>query len=383
MDSTRRELLVSLARTAAQLGRADDTEMYYRRILAQDSTDFYANYQLGRLAFQLGNYDQAIQRLLPLTGDSVVNPTVLKLLGDCFSRKEDPSSAAFCYFRAYDVNRENAAVAISLVNTLMLAGEDRMSEALQICDTALYYNPTNRSLKRLKGQGLYRIRAYNEADSIYSALLLEGDSTFFVLKYGGASKYYAGFPMPAIPLLEAAYQRDSSDIEVNLLLGSALGKTYDRQEAFRLLDHAEELMRPKPAIVNQLTLFRAETWAREGRTEEAARLYYALWKAYPDRIGILHALWELYPYDHVDRFENPKIREQGLFVNLLYVRHLVEMEQPPKRLEHFIRLLESIHQDLFFRGENTQSLQAPDGSKSQVSMEEINQLVIRLKSIIS
>lgn len=96
--------------------------------------------------------------------------------------------------------------------------------------------------------------------------------------------------MPAIPLLEAAYQRDSSDIEVNLLLGSALGKTYDRQEAFRLLDHAEVLMRPKPAIVNQLTLFRAETWACEGRTEEAARLYYALWKAYPDRIGILHAL---------------------------------------------------------------------------------------------
>lgn len=378
-DTLNKEILLALARTATNLGYSSEAESYFNRVLAQDSTDFYANYQLGRLHYQLGEYDNAIQYYSRLMDDSIPNPTLLRQMGDCFMRKDDLVSAVFAYFSAYQVNRENAGLAIQLANSMMMLADDQIPDAISICDTALRYNPNNRQLLKIKAQGLYKTRQYARADTLYSGLLAQGDSTFNVLKYGGASKYYAGLLMPSIPLLEGAYQQDTTDIEVSLLLGSALGKTYDRQRAYQLFAHVEELMRPRPEINNLLRLFRAETLARDNRQTEAIRLYYALWKEHPGRLSLLHSMWELCPYDHIDKLENGTMRERVLFIHILYVRELLSLEEPPKQLDHFLRLLESLQSDLFFRGQTSQPLLAPDGAKSSISSEEIHHLIALLK----
>lgn len=112
------------------------------------------------------------------------------------------------------------------------------------------------------------MKQFVQADSVYSSLLADGDSTYLTLKYGGASKYYAGLYMPSVDILDMAYEQDTTSVEVCLLLGSALGKTYDRKRAYDLFDRAEKGLEPNRFLVNQLLAFRAETYQRMGDTRK-------------------------------------------------------------------------------------------------------------------
>lgn len=43
--------------------------------------------------------------------------------------------------------------------------------ALQVCDTALFYNPDNSQIRQSKGMALYMTKDYKQADSVYTGLL--------------------------------------------------------------------------------------------------------------------------------------------------------------------------------------------------------------------
>lgn len=141
--------------------------------------------------------------------------------------------------------------------------------ALQICDTALFYNPDNRQIRQSQGMALYMTKNYLKADTVYTGLLAEGDSSFLNLKYAGAARYMSGHALDAVEPLGFAYDIDSTDVETVLLYGASLGKTYDRQRAYQLFDQAEECMKPKSFFVNLLTTFRGSTLERDGRFKEA------------------------------------------------------------------------------------------------------------------
>lgn len=76
--------------------------------------------------------------------------------------------------------------------------------------------------------------------------------------------------MPSVDILDMAYEQDTTSVEVCLLLGSALGKTYDRKRAYDLFDRAEKGLEPNRFLVNQLLAFRAETYQKDGRYKEAS-----------------------------------------------------------------------------------------------------------------
>lgn len=276
MDSTLSDTWSALARTAASMGRASEAETFFRKVLEADSLDFYANLQLARLYYQSGEYQKALEKYARLQAEDVENPVLWQAIGDCYTKQELISDAAIAYFKAFGYNPRHAGLAHALVNTLLRLGGDFIAEAVTVSDTALVYNPGHRQLLRSKGMALYMSRQYNVADTLFSRLLAEGDSSYLTLKYAGASKYNAGMYMASIEPLELAYEQDTTSAEVCLLLGSALGKTYDRQRAFTLLDQAEKSMQPNPFWLNQLSLFRAETHAKAGNRLEAGPLILRL-----------------------------------------------------------------------------------------------------------
>ena len=106
--------------------------------------------------------------------------------------------------------------------------------ALQVCDTALFYNPDNSQIRQSKGMALYMTKDYKQADSVYTDLLADGDSSFLNLKYAGAARYMSGHALDGVELLEKAYEIDSTDVETVMLYGASLGKTYDRKRAYEL-----------------------------------------------------------------------------------------------------------------------------------------------------
>ena len=256
MDTTNVDALNALARAAINYGKIAEAERCYGKVLEADSLNFYANNQLARLHYQLGDYDKAMDYYRTLTSYESDNPTILAGLADCHMKKGGMNMliALELYARAMEINPENIRVASSLINALLWQGDGK--GALQVCDTALFYNPDNRQIRQSQGMALYMTKNYLKADTIYSNLLAEGDSSFINLKYAGASRYMSGHALDAVEPLELAYEIDSTDVETILLYGGTLGKTYDRQRAYELFDRAEECMKPKKFFVNLLATFR-------------------------------------------------------------------------------------------------------------------------------
>ena len=380
MDTTNLDILNILARTATNLGRAEDAERYFHQVLSADSSNFYANYQLARLYFQLGEYEKAVDAYEKLQAQNEDNTVLYRAIGDCYTRMEQYPSATTAYFQAYNLNRENAGLAVALVNSLYRMGAsspDYISEGIAICDTALFYNPGNRQLLRSKGLGLYIVKQFVQADSVYSSLLADGDSTYLTLKYGGASKYYAGLYMPSVDILDMAYEQDTTSVEVCLLLGSALGKTYDRKRAYDLFDRAEKGLEPNRFLVNQLLAFRAETYQKDGRYKEASRLYYEAWKKNPERLDFLAAISHMYSEIDVSKFQSEEDRQRGLFILVLYMNE--SLKKADERTMVFSRaLLQSFYEDMFFRNVAEETMIDPDGKKSKISIVDLRNLINQL-----
>ena len=381
MDTTNLDILNILARTATNLGRAEDAERYFHQVLSADSSNFYANYQLARLYFQLGEYEKAVDAYEKLQAQNEDNTVLYRAIGDCYTRMEQYHSATTAYFQAYNLNRENAGLAVALVNSLYRMGAsspDYISEGIAICDTALFYNPGNRQLLRSKGLGLYIVKQFVQADSVYSSLLADGDSTYLTLKYGGASKYYAGLYMPSVDILDMAYEQDTTSVEVCLLLGSALGKTYDRKRAYDLFDRAEKGLEPNRFLVNQLLAFRAETYQKDGRYKEASRLYYEAWKKNPERLDFLAAISHMYSEIDVSKFQSEEDRQRGLFILVLYMNESLKKKADERTMVFSRALLQSFYEDMFFRNVEEETMIDPDGKKSKISIVDLRNLINQL-----
>ncbi|MDR1162203.1 MAG: tetratricopeptide repeat protein [Tannerellaceae bacterium] len=375
MDTTNADMLNALARIATNLGKASDAEHYFQKVLAADSANFYANYQLARLYFQLGNYEMALEKYTYLLEQNKDNPTLLRNQGDCYIRMENLFAAIVSYFQAYNLNRENAGLGSTLINVMLRAGGDFTAGALAVCDTALFYNPGNRLLEQNKGMAFYLNKKYAEADTLYAALLAKGDSSYLTLKYGGASRYYAGQFMRSIEPLEAAYQKDTTSVEVCLLLGAALGKTYDRKRAYLLFSKAEEGMKPDPFLLNQLTLFRAEMLQKDMRHQEAIALYYQLWKANPSRLDPLWRIASMTLRNDQSEYENDNQRQRGLFNQVTYATEFLKNGGDAVQIFYIRKLLESFYEDAFFRTVAELPMIAPDGKKSKISVIDLRALI--------
>lgn len=79
------------------------------------------------------------------------------------------------YARALELNPENVRGIFS--DKYVIADGDGQG-ALQVCDTALFYNPDNSQIRQSKGMALYMTKDYKQADSVYTGLLADGDSSF-------------------------------------------------------------------------------------------------------------------------------------------------------------------------------------------------------------
>lgn len=378
MDTTNVDALNALARSAINFGKVTEAKRCYEKVLEVDSLNFYANNQLARLFYQLGDYGKAMEHYRTLASYESDNPTILAGLADCHMKKGgmNMSIALELYARAMEINPENIRVASSLINSLLWKGDGKA--ALQVCDTALSYNPDNRQIRQSQGMALYMTRNYLKADTVYSSLLLEGDSSFVNLKYAGASRYMSGHTMDAIEPLEMAYEADSTDVETVLLYGAALGKTYDRQRAYQLFDRAEECMKPKKLLVNLLVSSRGSTLERDGRLNEAEKLYYEAWKNDPTQLNFLYEINKRYWISNSDLFSNEQRLQKTLFIKRLYLTEHIRQMESTEGLSSYRYFLEELYEDAFFRKVSELTMLAPDGKKSKFSVVDLRALINQL-----
>ena len=378
MDTTNVDALNAVARVAANYGKIAEAKRCYQKVLETDSLNYYACYQLARLYYQLGDYGQATEYYHTLSAIEGENPAILTGLADCHIKRggQNVLIALDLYSRALELNPENIRTASSLINTLLQMGQGE--SALQVCDTALFYNPDNRQIRQSKGMALYMTKKYSDADTIYTSLLAEGDSSFLNLKYAGAARFMSGHPLDAVESLEGAFDIDSTDIETIILYGASLGKTYDRKRSYQLFDLAEETMQPKRFYVNLLTSYRADALQRDGRFNDAEKIYYEAWKKDPGQLNFLSEIsrhyWDLDP----ELAKNETRLQKAIFGKYTYLKAYIDAGKPMKEMYHYRPFMEKVCEDAFFKSQTEVAMLAPDGKRSKVSVSDLQAIIKKL-----
>jgi tetratricopeptide (TPR) repeat protein len=396
IDSTRIDFLYSAARMAAHLGKLDDAEMYFLKTWEADTTDFYANIQLAQFYTQLGNDAKAGEYYMFLLEADPGNPALLKALGDCYFRLGERFNAVGSYWLAFENNKENAGLAATLVNTILsvkkdvegiesivggisslvggvLPFENLIETALDVCDTALFYNPGNLSLLQYKGATFFSAKKYQESDSVFSSLLAQGDSSYFNIKYAGCSKYYIGRNLEAADLLDIAFSKDSTAVDVCLLLGSALGRSYDRKRALELFNWAETLMKPAPAYVDLLSQFRGDTYVRDGRIPEAYRIWLTT-----KRSSLLAGIYNRIGIIDLSRTNDDDTRYRCMFINVLMAEEQALFQNDPASMKFVRTRLEQFKEDMVAKNIKEYPMIAPDNRKSTITIEQLDELILKL-----
>ena len=382
LDSTRIEVLNPLARMAAGLGKMKEAEKYYLIVLASDSDNFNANYQLARLYVSFERYEESLYYYGLLLEKDTTNSIMLRAIGDCFKNLDLLGTALDFYRKAYNANVENASLASQLINTLLKLynpfENNNALEALSICDTAMTYHPEHKTLRQNKAMTHYVLNEFVKADSIYTSLLADKDSSYITLKYCGCARYYARKWYDAIEPLEKAFDIDPTAFDVCALLGNCLGKTYDPVQAFQLFDKAESIMAPDIYWSNKVMQFRAELYIKTGNYKKGVGLYYQLWKDDETQLSWLQLIQRCYLLN--DKMTDEE-RQRCLFINYLYATEALKSpksSEMPIEIAYLHSTLKKFEEEMFFRGVTSLPMLSPDNKQNTLSLEKLKELTGQL-----
>ena len=384
LDSTRTDMLNTLARISGYIGRAKEAEKYYKQVVGFDSTNFYANYQLARLYVQQQKFAEGMKYYDFLLERDTTNSALIRAKGDCYVLMDSLSEAVALYGPAFYRNVEDASLALVYSNTLLKLGSmPDAEEALLVCDLALYFNPEDLALRQKKAMIHFLLGQFNVSDSIYTVLLEERDSSYLTLKYGGCSRYNSRKWFDAIEPLEKAFEKDTTAADVCLLLGMSLAKTYDPKLALIYFDKAEKILTPDEYWSKKLIEFRAETYIKTGNCQKGSLLYYQLWNKEKEKLSLLQNILSCYDRK---RFADMNDEEKQQYLFLCYlcasgVSEIKENTEQEMRLSYLRSRLELYQEEMFFKGIKSYPMISPDNKKNTISIEKIKELINKLPEL--
>ena len=385
-DSLNTAALNATARTALFLGRVKEAETLYLKALDLDSANYYAGLQLAKLYFQIKDYHESLDYYQWLHEHDSTNISFLQGAGDCLSNLGYFPIALNYYNAAVELNKENAGLAITLINTLLRVHSEQpeppilLSTAMEVCDTALFYNPAHPDLMQAKGVIYFLDGKFPAADSVFSALLAAGDSSAFNLRYAGLAKYRQNKHFSAIPYFDKLYELDTTNIETVKLLGACLSH-YSTDKALQLFDKAEKLMYPPDEEKYNLSLMRADAYMRSNDFKNARNYYWDAYKLSSKNKRAMLFRLVLMCYMNNRNFEtfSKEEYEQQLLYHVLFMRELskgkVSFDIQETEGARAIAILNLYIKDLFFKDEERARMRSPDGEISWVTLDELRRLV--------
>lgn len=268
-----RKLLAAQYFESGAYTRADSL---YSLLVTLDSTDLSSWLKLAGVASARQDYQPSVKRLQRVLDLDTSNLEGLMLMGDILTRKDD-STAMVYYRRAFTYYPENQQAAYVLANWRIQL--ERPLQAVPICEQILDRDSTNIKFRKLIGFAFYRGGKPHEAITQFEKAVELGDSTAFTFKYLGISRYLTmDFP-GAIPPLEMALDKDSTDADIHFFTGASLATTTRKNEAMEHLSKALELMQPDPAAVAKIYSEQGNLLRLEMKYDMAYAHYRMSWEA--------------------------------------------------------------------------------------------------------
>ena len=117
---------------------------------------------------------------------------------------------------------------------------------------------------------------------------------------------------------------------------------------------------------------------RDGRWNEAEKLYYAAWKKDPTQLNFLYEInrhyWDLNPA----LFQNEKELQKTIFSKYTYLTAYMKTDKSQQYLYNYRPFLEAVCEDAFFKNDDEVTMLAPDGKKSKLAVADLRALISQL-----
>ncbi|MBR4134507.1 MAG: tetratricopeptide repeat protein [Bacteroidales bacterium] len=179
-------------------------------------------------------------------------PAVVTFVGDTFLQMEQADSALSYYKRSLALRPGNGTVIAKAMN-IMIANKD-YDEAISLAKPFLAEDPDNTTVAPLLGLAYYRKGDYEEASKVFQRQEDVGNDTYPIHYYLGQSYWHTKTMYRAGEELYAAWQIDSSDVNLAYSIAAVLTDSYSPfdREVKPWLDKAMEMLQPDPAILSRL-----------------------------------------------------------------------------------------------------------------------------------
>lgn len=250
--------------------------------------------RLMRTYYLLKAYPQSIQMgKMILERDSI--PTVVAYVGDAFRQMNQVDSALFYYRQALSLKPTHEST-VSKVARLLINRKD-YDGAIAVTEPLLAKDPDNMMVAPLKGLALYGKGDFDGAIEVYERQQELGDDTYNTHYYLGQSYWQAKITYRAEQELMAAWQIDSSD--VNLAYAIAAVKQDYKSESYRpfmtdikpWLDKAVEMLQPDPELMARIhQQYGLGYYRQDSYWDQAIYHYKEAYKYNPKLISALLAI---------------------------------------------------------------------------------------------
>ena len=323
-QTTHRDSVLAEARFLKSIYRTDDAIEKLSALVQPGAMDEGVLAELADCHFQSGAYEDAVgtyfllsskapdnllykirlmqaysrQRAYPLSiraGRAILQqdsiPAVLSFVGDSFRQLEQVDSALWYYRRSLAQKPMNETVLSKAVGILI--DKEKYDEAIAESEPFLAEDPDNMTIAPLQGLAYYRKGDYETASKIFQRQEDLGNDTYPIHYYLGQSYWHTKIIYRAEKELLAAWQLDSSD--VNLAYSIAAVKR-DAVRPFERdiklwLDKALKMLEPDPATMSRIhQQYALGYYGREDAWDKAIAHYKEAYRYNPKLISALSTI---------------------------------------------------------------------------------------------
>ena len=179
-------------------------------------------------------------------------PAVLALIGDSFRQLDQADSALWYYRRSLALRPMNETV-LSKAMGVLIDFEDYDGAVVQ-AEPFLAEDPDNAVIAPLRGLALYRKGDYDAAIQVFRRQEEMGNDSYPIHYYLGQSYWNTKLMYRAQEELQAAWQIDSSDVNLAYSIAAVMADSHRpfEKNVKPWLDKAWEMIQPDPLMMSRL-----------------------------------------------------------------------------------------------------------------------------------
>ena len=283
-------VLAELADCHFQSGAYEDAAGTYFLLSSKSPDNILYHIRLMQAYSRLKAYSQSIQAgRAVLQLDSI--PAVLSVVGDSFRQLEQADSALWYYRRSLAQKPMNETVLSKAVG-LLIDREDYDGAVAQ-SEAFLTEDPDNVTIAPLKGLALYRKGDYEGAVQVFQRQEDIGNDTYPIHYYLGQSYWHTQVTYRAERELVAAWQLDSSDVNLAYSIAAVKLEAYRSfdKEIKPWLDKAWEMIQPDPALASRIQQqYGLAYYRRQDSWDQAIAHYKEAYRYNPKLISALSTI---------------------------------------------------------------------------------------------